>query len=191
MAGLKQAPEQTHELVLVGRITSVFGIKGWVNVFSYTDPAENILNYSTWLLSPIEADGQRRRQMMPKLAACKAVELGEGQRSGKKIIARLAGCDSRDAAVGFVGQDIFIPRNELPELEDEVYWIDLEGLQVINLQGQRLGVIHSMMATGANDVMVVQADSGEEHLIPYVEGHYVIDVQLHEGWIKVDWDLLD
>lgn len=183
-------------LVLIGRVTSVFGIKGWVNVYSYTDPAENILDYARWLLSPSEGDGQHERTSIPKIKQCKKVTVTEGQRHGKKIIALLENCQTREAASAYIQHDIFIERSELPDLKDEVYWIDLEGLQVVNLQGQVLGRIDKMLETGANDVMVVRSEllSSEtanhdmrEILIPYVEDHYVIEVNLEQGIIKVDW----
>lgn len=181
-------------LVLVGRVSSVFGIKGWVNVYSYTDPVENILQYSTWLLSPFKGDGQAKRQDMPAAESCKQVVLTEGQRHGKKIIAQLANSGSREQAAAFIQHDIFIYRSELPELDDEVYWIDLQGLQVVNQAGETLGKIKRMMATGANDVMVVeplQASGGkvQDILIPYVENHYVLDVNLDQGKVLVDWEL--
>jgi 16S rRNA processing protein RimM len=185
-----------QSLVLVGRVTSVFGIKGWVNVYSYTDPVENILQYPTWLLSPYTGDGQSKRQEMPAAKSCTKVVLSEGQRHGKKIIAQLSKSESREQAAAFIQQDIFIYRSELPELDDEVYWFDLHGLQVVNQAGQTLGKIKRMMATGANDVMVVEclSNSGsdnkaQEVLIPYVKNHYILDVNLDQGKVLVDWEL--
>ena len=179
--------------MLIGRVTSVFGIKGWVNVFSYTDPPENILRYKSWLLSPFAGDGQSKRFDYPAPSECQKVTLSEGQRHGKKIIAQLNQAGSRDEAARYIQQDVFIYREELPELEDDIYWIDLMGLEVFNQQGQMLGRIKRMMATGANDVMVVQdasdAESAREVLIPFVDEHYVLDVDLEHGKIIVDWEL--
>lgn len=182
---MKSSPEA---LILVGRITSVFGIKGWVNVYSYTEPAENILSFKTWLLNPVEGDGQGKRKHTPLARDCVEVKLDDGQKNGKKVIAQIAECQSRDEALRFTRNDIFIHRDELPELDDEVYWIDLEGLRVVNLEGTELGKIKSMMSTGANDVMVVCDQNGKEILIPYVEDHFVVELKLEEGWIKVDWE---
>lgn len=183
-----------QSLVLVGRVSSVFGIRGWVNVYSYTDPVENILQYPMWLLSPFKGDAQVKRQDMPAAEACKKVVLTEGQRHGKKIIAQLANSGSREQAAAFIQHDIFIYRSELPELDDdEVYWIDLQGLLVVNQEGETLGKIKRMMATGANDVMVVEplqasASKIQDILIPYVENHYVLDVNLDQSTVLVDWE---
>jgi len=193
------SPRSTQSLILLGRVTSLFGIKGWVNVFSYTEPPENILDYEEWLICACEGDGQSRRHNMPEEKDCKRVSLTEGQRHGKKIIARLNESDTRESAANFIKHDIFIYRDELPELNDEVYWIDLEGLEVINLQGQVLGKIKRMMSTGANDVMVLEGnepegkkpeggEKGQDILIPYVEDHYVKKVDLEAGQVLVDWE---
>lgn len=181
--------QDKQPFVLVGRVTSVFGIKGWVNVYSYTDPAENILSFPEWLLSPSEGEGQGKRQHIPEIKDCRPIKLSKGQRSGKKIIAQLADSQTPEQALGFVRHDIFVRREELPQLEEGFYWIDLEGLKVINLQGQVLGTLSRMMETGANDVMVVVNEKGEESLIPYVEDHYVLEVNLDASYIKVDWNL--
>jgi len=178
-------------LLLVARVTSVFGVKGWVNVFSYTDPPENVLSYKTWLLCPSEGNGQDVRDYIPNRSECRQVKLTEGRRHGKRIIVQLDGNNHREQAGEFVQHDVFIQRSELPELDDDVYWIELEGLEVINLQGHRVGKIIKIFETGANDVMVVAAegDQEEEVLIPYVEDHYVIEVDLKQKCITVDWPI--
>lgn len=191
-SSVSSSVDNKEALVLVGRVTSVFGIKGWVNVYSYTNPTENILDYSKWLLSSSDGDGQNKRQSFPNITSCKSVVVSEGQRHGKRIIAQLEHCESREIAGKYVQHDIFIERTELPGLEDEVYWIDLEGLEVINLQGVVLGQVVKMIETGANDVMVVcpnklDEPDASEILIPYVEEHYIIDVNLEQGRVEVDW----
>jgi len=85
------------------------------------------------------------------------------------------------------GIEIAIKRDQLPATEDnEFYWIDLEGLKVVNQEGIDLGVVESLMETGANDVLVVRGD--KERLIPFVMDEYVLDVDLDKGTITVDWD---
>ena len=39
-----------QDVTVLGKITTAFGIKGWVKVYSYTDPVTNILEYRNWLL---------------------------------------------------------------------------------------------------------------------------------------------
>jgi 16S rRNA processing protein RimM len=84
---------------------------------------------------------------------------------------------------------------QLPALaEGEYYWVELEGLRVVNLEGLTLGVISHLLETGANDVMVVVSEAksppgpsgGQDHLIPYVP-EVVKQVDLESGVVRVDW----
>ena len=160
-------------MVMLGRIAGVFGVRGWVKVYSYTDPLENILDYSPWLLR--DASGWREYR------------LAEGKRHGKGMIARLEDSDDREQALALNGCDIAIPRERLPDLVgDDYYWSDLEGLRVVTLDGLELGSVSHLFATGANDVLVVKGE--RERLIPYIWEQVVKRVDLETGVIQVDWD---
>jgi 16S rRNA processing protein RimM len=115
------------------------------------------------------------------------IDSAQGHEQGKGMVAKLSGCDDRDAAVALVGAEIRIPRSALPKPKrGEFYWADLEGLDVVTVDGAPLGKVSHLFATGANDVLVV---SGErERLIPYVTGQFVKKVDLDAGCITVDWD---
>lgn len=161
------------EYIIVGRISGIYGVRGWVKVFSHTQPRENILNYATWYLK--------------KQGAWTACELETGRVHGKGVVAKLKGCDEREGAAALMGNTIAIHREQLPQAAaDEYYWADLIGLKVINLEGVDLGVVDSLLETGANDVLVVMQD-GTERLIPFVQGQFVKNVDLTGGLITVDW----
>ncbi len=169
----KTSAQADPGMVLLGRIAGVFGVRGWVKVFSHTDPIENILDYSPWLLG---IDGGWREY-----------PLAEGKRHGKGLIARLTGCDDRDQALLLNGCEIAVPRSRLPDLrEGDYYWSDLEGLGVESLDGRKLGTVSHLFDTGANDVLVVKGD--KERLIPFVWDHVIKRVDLEAGVIQVDWD---
>ncbi|HEY8096501.1 MAG TPA: ribosome maturation factor RimM [Methylobacter sp.] len=164
--------EQQHN-ISVGKISGVFGVKGWVKVFSFTDPRENILTYSPWLL-------QKGDQI-------KTVNVVDGQLQGKTIVAQLAGIDDRDQAESLMGWDIFITQDQLPKAaKGEYYWSDLIGLQVETIDGVQLGAVDSLLETGANDVIIVQGE--RERVIPFLQGRTIIKVDLDAGNIIVDWD---
>lgn len=157
----------------VGEISGVFGVKGWVKVFSFTELRENILDYSPWLLKKGESLTE--------------VEVIDGKLQGKAVVAHLKGFDDRDAAAGLIGSKIQIEKSLLPDTKDgEYYWHDLIGLKVQNLDGVEFGIVDSMLETGANDVVVVKGD--RERLIPFVQPQTIVNINLDEGIMQVDWD---
>jgi 16S rRNA processing protein RimM len=107
---------------------------------------------------------------------------------GKGVVAKLKGCDDRDAAAALMGMNIAIRREQLPAAtEGEYYWADLVGLAVSNLEGVSLGVVEQLLETGANDVLVV-VQGDVERLLPFVQGQFVKEVDLTNRRIIVDWD---
>lgn len=155
----------------MGHISGVHGINGWVKIYSLTEPQEAIFEYQPWLLGD----------------HLEAVQIEQGKKHGKHLIALLEKVKDRDQAESLVNRQIAIYRDQLPELPaDEFYWTDLVGLAVRLENGTDLGTVRRMMATGANDVMVVQGE--RERLIPFVQGPYVKSVDQENGLIVVDWD---
>ncbi len=170
---MAESTDKSAEPMLLGRISGVFGVDGWVKLFSYTEPREAILNYQECLLQQGGTWLKARWKT--------------GRRQGKTVVASLEGIDDRDKAEALIGTNIGIWREDLPATaENEYYWADLEGLSVVNKDETELGVVAYLLATGANDVMVVQGD--QEILIPFITGRYVIDVDRAAGVIHVDWE---
>lgn len=169
---------------VMGKITSVYGVKGWVKVFSYTQPKENIRQYENWTL-----EGGAKNGPITVLN-CKS--------HGNGLVAQIKGCNDRDEAAKYCGSLISVPREELPELPDgDYYWHQLQGLKVYSSQGNSgekvlLGQVSHLIETGSNDVLVVKKckDSldGRERLVPYLVEQVVKAVDIDEGLIIVDWD---
>lgn len=159
--------------VIVGRVSGLFGVRGWVKVESFTDPRDNILQYAPWRLSCGD-------EMIVRTVA-------ESQVRGKGLIARFEGVEDRDDAARYVGADIRVDRDLFArEAANEYYWSDLEGMEVATVAGQSLGVVAKLLATGANDVMVVEGD--RRRLIPFVIEDVVTSVDRSRRTIIVDWD---
>ncbi|HZD52003.1 MAG TPA: ribosome maturation factor RimM [Woeseiaceae bacterium] len=163
---------------MLGRITGLYGVRGWIRVHSYTEPREGLLEHREWLVG-----GPGSWQAQP---------VAEARPHGKTLVARLEGTEDRDAAARFVGAEIAVERQNLPETADgEYYWADLEGLEVRHQDGRTLGRVSRMIETGAHDVMeVLGEEDGRERelLIPFVPGRFVLGVDLDAGVIDVDWE---
>lgn len=159
--------------VVIGRITGTYGVRGWLRVASYTDPPGNLAGYRDWLLGP---DGDVRRYTVISVRP-----------QGKAFVAELQGIGSPELARTLVGLDVAVMRSWLADLSgDRFYWCDLIGLQVRKVDGEELGLVSQLIATGAHDVMVVEGAS--RMLIPFVMGTVVQNVSLKDGSITVDWE---
>ena len=157
-------------LLLIGKIVGVHGVGGWVKLESYTEPRVALFAYQPWLIGDKEITGV------------------QGREQGKGLVGKLPGCDDRDAAARLIGATIHVRRSALPvPKRGEIYWADLEGLDVVTTQGIALGKVSHLFSTGANDVLVVH-DGERERLVPYVMKQFVREVDLQAGRITVDWD---
>ena len=165
-------PSCPDGLVTFGRISGLFGVQGWVKVFSHARPRESIVEFSPWLVS---IDG-----------AWREFEVEDGRAQGKGVVVKFVGVDNRDQASPLIGADIAIKFSQLPPLsKGEYYWAQLVGLEVVNLAGQRLGKVDHLLETGANDVLVVS--NGKEHWLP-ATSNVIREVDLDAGRIRVEWD---
>lgn len=173
-----QAGSEPDKRIIIGRISGVHGIRGWLKVFSYTDPRENIFLYQPWLL----AEG--RKGSATKWTEIEFADCGS---SGKTLMVRLPGIEDREAALEFVGRSLAVYREHLPEPETgQYYWTDLMHMEVVTLAGERLGKVADIHATGANDVLIVQGD--RRRPIPFVMDEVIRRVDQDAAVITVDWE---
>ena len=95
--------------------------------------------------------------------------------------------NDRSAADALRGARIFVSRGSFPSVgDDEFYWVDLIGLQVLNRDGELLGEVSGLIDNGVHSVLQVQGES--ERLIPFVAA-YIDSVDLKARQIRVDWGL--
>lgn len=163
--------------VIIGKIGSTFGIKGWLKIHSFAEFGPQILEYKPWYISSSGNDDWE------------IVDIEAGEIHGKGVIAKIAGVETPEQARLFTGKLIGMERSQLPKLKkNEYYWSELEGLTVIDQHGAILGKVIYIMETGSNDVLVVKGD--KEHAIPYLPGKVVLDVDLEKQEILVDWEII-
>lgn len=163
----------SSDWVILGRISGLYGVQGWLKVFSHTQPRAGILDYDPLYL---QTQGQWR-----------PAPVQDGRLQGKGVIIKLRGYDERDAAATLLGCLLGVRREQLPPpAEGEYYWMDLIGLRVVTAQGVELGRIERLLETGANDVIVVAGE--RERLLPFLQGRVIIRIDLAQGVMEVDWD---
>jgi 16S rRNA processing protein RimM len=163
------------EYVSVGKVGSTYGVLGWVKVISFTEPSTNILQYKCWYLE--SRNGWTR------------IDITDSRKHGKNIIVKLANYDNPEQSRLLAGKTIAVLRSELPVLASgHYYWHDLEGLTVINHNGESLGEVIQVMETGANDVLIVKGK--KEHAVPYLLNDVIVRVDLENKVIHVKWDVI-
>ncbi|MBF0124769.1 MAG: 16S rRNA processing protein RimM [Magnetococcales bacterium] len=159
--------------LVVGQVVAGFGIRGAVRVRVILEQPEQLLAVPVWHIGAVETERA-------------PVKLLSGRLQGTVLIAQLEGVVTRNQAESLVGQSLWLPRSQLPALTDgdEFYWCDLIGCRVQTETGEEIGAVVSMMATGANDVLVVNDDAGDERLLP-LTAEVVRHVDVVERLIKV------
>lgn len=156
----------------MGRIVGAFGVKGWVKVKPFTEQAQGLGEFGSWIVASKE--GWRE------------LGLEDFEVHAKGPVAKLCGCDDRAAADRLRGSDVALPRERLGEAEEgTLYRVDLVGLEVVDEKGVSLGTVEGFFETGDSSVMVVVSEK-RERMIPFVDD-YVKAVDREARRITVDW----
>ena len=160
--------KQLEEIVVMGKVLVPYGVSGWLKVYSFTEKLESFLIYKKLFLSK-----DQKNWLEIKV-------------HGKTIIAKFSEIADRTQAENYKNYLIGVPKSYLPQLkEDQYYWNDLIGFEVLNLQDVSFGLVDTYIETGANDVIVVKGD--KERLIPYTS-MTVLKIDTIKDKIIVDWD---
>jgi 16S rRNA processing protein RimM len=171
------------DAIEVGRIADAWGLKGWFKVLPHSADPQALFSSKRWYLQPSERG--------PKVfSGTVLLRVREAKEHSDSIVARADGVDDRNAAEALRGARVFVPRSSFPTAaEDEFYWVDLMGLDVVNREGVPLGRVRELMATGPQTVLVLEyEEDGKpmERLLPFVSA-YVDKVDLQLRRIEVDW----
>lgn len=164
--------DEAPRWVAIGRLAGPFGVRGECRITPLTEGPDALLPFTAWWLGPDEGRLSR-------------VQVSGARRHGNAVVARLSVCATPEEVKALQGLRIWIPREELPPAgEDDYYWIDLVGCQVVDEAGTPLGLVDSLFATGANDVLVIREEGGGERLLPFIR-EVVLQVDLEARRITV------
>ena len=180
------------DAIEVGRILDAWGVKGWVKILPHSTDPEALFSAKSWCLQAPEA---KFRPGFSLFSGTVSVSVEEAKNHSGSVVAKFRGLDDRNAAEALRGARIFLPRSSFPAAsQDEYYWVDLIGLDVVNREGVALGCVRDLMATGPHSVLCVEytslQDDGSsitaERMIPFVSA-YVDAVDIAGKRITVDW----
>jgi 16S rRNA processing protein RimM len=161
-------------VIVMGRVLAPYGVRGWIKVAPFTAAPDALTRFRHWRIGG--PDGWAE------------AEVAESTVHGANVIARLAGYGDRARAATLRGREVGVGRDSLPATgQNEYYWVDLVGLEVVNGTGESLGAVTALFSNGAHDVMRVGAGTSER-LVPFVPA-VVRSVDLAARRIEVDWGL--
>ncbi len=167
--------ESQKNWVLVGSVGKPHGIKGWVKINSYTEPTSNILLYQPWYLTAPDKEEPYQ------------IEIQQQQIQDRRLLVQFENYQTPESARLLTNHKIYVERNRFSPLNSrEYYWTDLEGLKVYNCENIYLGVINTLLATGSNDVLIVEGE--KRVLIPFLLDQTIKSIDLDKQIMVVDWD---
>ena len=157
--------DETRNLIFVAQVGAAHGVRGEVKVTTFTADPMALADYKTLL----------RQDGSPALTIASARPAKGG------IVARLKGVADRNAAEALRGLKLYIPRDSLPEPEeDEFYLADLVGLFVETAEGEALGTVKAVQDFGAGDLLEIQPRAGATWWLPFTR-QAVPEVRLAQG----------
>jgi 16S rRNA processing protein RimM len=176
------------DAVELGRVQEAWGIKGWLRLHSHSADPEVLLAARRWFLLPPEA---RYARGFDAFSGVVTVAVDEVKTHADGLVARIGPIADRNAAEALKGCRIHVSRADFPAAkgDDEYYWVDLIGLDVVNREGVHLGVVRDLLPTGPHSVLCLEYAEGDktlERMIPFVSV-YVDQVDLQARRITVDW----
>ena len=160
------------EKILIAKIQAHQGLNGWLKIYSYSESKKKFSNYKHFFVIKNET---HVRLDVEDIQVTKSIKI------------KFKNFSLREDSDEYIGQNLYIDREQLVELDDnQYYWNDLIGLDVYLEEGEQIGVVKDIIETGSNDVLVIKGSKGEEILIPYVFGESIKKVILNEKKIIID-----
>ncbi|WWO96879.1 MAG: ribosome maturation factor RimM [Candidatus Dasytiphilus stammeri] len=164
--------------VVLGKISSSYGIKGWVKIISYTDKEKNIINYQPWM---IYLNHKWHK-----------IKLTDWKYRQNNLIIKIQDSNNQDEAKKFTNTNIIVDSSVFPILDSgEYYWIDLIGCNVITKEGFNVGTVLELISTGSNDVLVVYSSitkNKNKWLIPFIHDKVIKNIDLLSKNIEITWN---
>ncbi|MBF0496186.1 MAG: 16S rRNA processing protein RimM [Deltaproteobacteria bacterium] len=169
-----------NNLLVIGKIVSVHGLKGDLKVFSYADSPETIIDaFGNARSSGKEVYLQNAKGDITPYTPTSIRPLKN------VLLIRLEGIDDRNGASLVVGYQLLIDQSDLPTpAEDEWYWEDLIGLTVFLADGTTLGQLDRIIPTSGVDVLVIKRGD-TEYLVPADEDT-IVEIDPEAGRLVIN-----
>lgn len=165
--------QKSPDWIVVGRFGRVHGVRGAIRLHSFTEDPAQILRYKAWCI--YQGD-----QWIP-------VERLEEQLTSKGVVVKIKGYETRELAAQLTHIKVGVQQTQLAPLEKgEFYCFELIGMNVFNGNKENIGQVTDIMPTGQHDVLIIQGE--KRHLIPYLPGRVIKQIDRAARCISVEWD---
>ena len=155
----------------IGKIINTHGLKGEVKVVSWMDSPEDYENLEYAL---VKKAGNEIKLDIESLKYQK-----------NNLIVKFKQITSIEEAEKYKNAVLYVSKDELPELPENVYYIaDLLGCEVYEDSGRKIGILNDVFSTGSNDVYDIKRDGAKNLFVPIIEG-VVKDVNIEAKKILI------
>lgn len=163
--------------VVTGAVIGAHGIKGELNIKILTDFPERFTKGKTVLVGPKNKEEEAESFVIESV-----------RNHNKHLILKLKGIDDRNAAEAMDGFLFYAEPKKILE-KDTFYIFDIEGINVFDLNENKIGQVAEVITAPANDIYLVKGDS-EEYLIPALK-IFIKDINISEKTMHVDMEKLN
>ncbi|WP_316180297.1 ribosome maturation factor RimM [Bradyrhizobium sp. SZCCHNRI1009] len=158
------------KLICVARIGAAHGVRGEVRLWTFTEDPLAVLHYGPLTTK----DGSR------------SLEVAKAREAKDRLVASFKGVTDRNAAERLNGLELYVPRDRLPETDDDEYYhADLIGLAAETTAGAPLGCVLAIHNFGAGDIIEIAPPSGSTLMLPFTNA-VVPTVDLAGGRVIIE-----
>ena len=163
-----EADKPSTERIIIGKLGAPRGLNGEMKLIPLTDFVDRFDG-----LTEVFIDNQLRHIDYVR-------EIGGG------LVIRFDGVKDRNGAQLLTNKFLTVDKKDAAPLEEgEFYTFDIIGLDVFNLDAQKLGTVENVLKTGSNDVFVTRTPDGREILIPALK-RVVKSIDLNQKMMIID-----
>lgn len=174
---MNTADLRKDELVLIGEVVNVVGIKGEIKIYSFAESRETFDSLETFILEFSEKPGKEDSFFEMKVQSLR--------HKGSTVIAKLYDVDDRNEGEELRGSKVYMRASMLPELPDGVYYIrDMLGMRVTDDNGADLGRLKDVDCSRPQRLYIIERPTGNDILIPGVD-EFILNIDMDKGIIKV------
>ncbi len=169
--------------ILIGKINSVFGIKGEVKIISYCQNPTDIEKYPLFDKNDVA--------LTLKITNKNKAVVGTTSDGGAILIAKISLADDRNAAEKLRGLEIFTDRKNFSTKlkKDEFYQEDLVGLNVVDDAGKVLGKVLAVLDFGGGVMLEIEFNAIKDlekiENFPF-KNEFFPEIDVEKGFVRIN-----